>query len=136
MEYRTLDSNGYYILKVPNKIRRLYTLPLNIGMQRYISAGKLGNSFRPFVGAMAVPTLIWEMPYTQNWFNDVKYSRAHFRMGAGLQIGADFGAGNTTITTVKMQYIYTPFGGSGLESVIGSPIYNFGGFYISLGISY
>lgn len=62
----------------------------------------------------------------------MKYSKAHYRMGGGVQVGADFGAMNTSYLSVRMRYLYTPFGGDGLESVQGSPIFNFGRFYISL----
>ena len=53
-------------------------------------------------------------------------------MGGGFQLGADIGAISTSYLSVKMRYMYTPFGGVGLESVEGSPISNFGRFYLSL----
>ena len=53
-------------------------------------------------------------------------------MGGGIQLGTDIGAVNTSYLSVKMRYMYTPFGGNGLESVVDSPIYNFGRFYLSL----
>jgi len=124
----------YYDFRVPNKVRRISAIPLNIGMQRYVHIGNLSKSFRPFVGVLAAPTLIWEMPYERDWFRDVGFSNAHFRIGGGAQIGADFGALNTSLISVRMRYIYTPFGGEGLESVKDSPIKNFGGFYISLAL--
>jgi len=74
------------------------------------------------------------MPYADNWFRDVRYSKGYFRIGGGAQIGADFGALYTSLISVRMRYIYTPFGGEGLESVRDSPIQNFGGFYISLAL--
>jgi hypothetical protein len=55
-------------------------------------------------------------------------------MGGGVQIGADFGAVNTSYLSVKMRYLYTPFGSDGLESMRDSPIFNFGRFYISAAI--
>ena len=123
----------FYDYRVPNKIRRIYAIPLTVGIQRYIDIG-MSKSFRPFFEVMAVPTLIWEMPYNDHWFSDVKYSQSHFRIGGGMQIGADFGAVSTSFLSVRMRYIHTPFGGGGLESVINSPIKNFGGFYISLAL--
>jgi hypothetical protein len=123
-----------YTYIVPNKIRRLSVIPLSIGIQRYIGIGNLSKSFRPYISLVATPTLIWEMPYKSDWFRDVKYSKAHYRMGGGIQIGADFGAINTSFISFKMRYIYTPFGEDGLESIIDSPIHNFGRFYISLSL--
>lgn len=123
-----------YDYVIANKIRRLYILPISVGVQRYIDIGHLSKSFRPFISLVATPTLIWEMPYQKDWFRDAKYSKAHYRMGGGFQIGSDFGAINTSFMSFKMRYIYTPFGEGGLESVIGSPINNFGRFYISLSL--
>ena len=132
-------SFDYYLYDyvIKNKVNRLYILPVSAGIQRYIDIGNLSKSFRPYISLVVTPTLIWEMPYVLNdmvvdWFRAVKYSKAHYRMGAGVQIGADFGAINTTFMSFKMRYIYTPFGGDGLESIMGSPIYNFGRFYVSV----
>ena len=126
-------NSYFYDYRVPDKVRRIYAIPLSVGMRRYIDIG-MSESFRPFVGVMAVPTLIWEMPYNDHWFSDVKYSQSHFRIGGGMQIGADFGAVSTSFLSIRMRYIHTPFGGGGLESVRNSPIKNFGGFYISLAL--
>ena len=130
LEYLFDYSRYDYI--IPNKIRRLYILPLSIGVQRYINIGNISKSFRPYLAIVGTPTLIWEMPYQEDWFRDVKHSKSHYRMGGGVQIGADFGAINTSFMSLKMRYIYTPFGGDGLESIIGSPINNFGRFYLSI----
>jgi len=119
---------------VQYKIKRLYVLPVSVGVQRYIDIGNLSKSFRPYISLVLTPTLIWEMPYKNNWFYDVKYSKAHYRIGGGIQVGADFGAVNTSFMSFKMRYIYTPYGGEGLASIIDSPIYNFGRFYISLSL--
>lgn len=137
-ELEYLFNYDRYDYIIANKVKRLYILPLSVGVQRYINIGNLTKSFRPYIGIVATPTLIWEMPYNKtadnDWFDDVKLSKPHYRMGAGIQIGADFGAINTTFMSFKMRYIYTPFGGNGLESVKNSPIYNFGRFYISLSL--
>jgi hypothetical protein len=89
------------------------------------------KSFRPYISFVVTPTLIWEMPYEKDWFRDAKYSKAHYRMGGGVQVGADFGAINTSFISLKFRYIYTPFGDGGLESIADYPIYNFGRFYLS-----
>ena len=129
LEY-LFDYNKYdYIIS--NKVRRLYILPLSAGIQRYINIGNMTKSFRPYISFVVTPTLIWEMPYEKDWFRDAKYSKAHYRMGGGVQVGADFGAINTSFISLKFRYIYTPFGDGGLESIADYPIYNFGRFYLS-----
>lgn len=127
------DSSRYEWI-APTKIRRLYIFPLTLGVQRYIRIGNLTKSFHPFISAILTPTYIWEMPYERNWFDDVKYSKGHFRFGGGLQIGADFGMSTNSLVTIKVRYTYVPFGGDGLESVKGSPIKNFGGLFLSLSL--
>ena len=131
-ELETIWDYDRFTYIVPNKIRRLSVIPVSVGLQRYIDFGDFTKSFRPYISFVATPTLIWEMPYERDWFTDVKHSKAHYRMGAGMQIGADFGAINTSFMSFKMRYIYTPFGAGGLESVRDYPIHNFGRFYISL----
>ncbi|MDR0926335.1 MAG: hypothetical protein LBO69_01030 [Ignavibacteria bacterium] len=127
------DYNQYDYI-VYGKVRRLYDIGINAGIQRYINIEHLSKSFRPYFAFLITPTLIWEMPYISDWFSDVKYSKAHFRFGGGVQVGAEFGAVNTSQINVKMRYTYVPFGGDGLESVADSPIHNFGGFYLMLSI--
>ena len=127
------DWNRYEYL-VNGKINRLYSIPLIIGVQRYIDIGTLTKNIRPYLMLGVNPTLIWKMPYESTWFDDVGSSKALYRMGYGFQIGTDIGTINTSFISVKIRYMYTPFGGDGLESVKGSPINNFGRFYLSLAL--
>ncbi len=129
-EIEYYDNYGNSIIY--NKINRLYVLPLNIGIQRYINIKDLGKTFRPFVNAMLNPALIWQIPYRSSWFNDLKFSEWHFRFGGGIAVGADFGEINTSLISFKLKYLYIPYGSSGLESIKDLPIKNFGGFFLSL----
>lgn len=120
-----------YDYVVANKVRRIYVIPATIGIARHINILK---TFRPYIALTTVPTYIWEMPYEGNWFDDVKDSKGHFRIGGGIQVGADFNGSGDSYIGVKIRYNYVPFGGDGLESVKDSPIKNFGGFYLSIAL--
>ncbi len=129
IEFWDYIKNDY---SVPDKINRLFTIPINIGLQYQIIFEDLAKSFRPFVGLSAIPMLIWQMPYKADFFSEIKDSRIHFRAGLGAAIGADFGAFNTTLLSFKIKYNYVPWGANGIESVKDMPIKNMGGVFLSL----
>ena len=122
----------FYDLRVANKVNRLYIFPLSFGVQRYIDIGHMTKSFRPYFGVLVGPALIWRMPYESDWFSDVKYSKADYRFGGGVQFGADFGDINTSLISFKIRYTFIPYGGDGIESIKDMPIKDFGGLYLSL----
>lgn len=64
LEY-LFDYNRYEYI-VAGKVNRLYILPAIFGVQRYINIGELSKTLRPYIGIVASPTLIWEMPYISN----------------------------------------------------------------------
>jgi len=129
IEFWDYSTNNYVI---PNKINRLFIIPVNIGLQRQIIFEDLAKSLRPFIGISAIPMLIWKMPYKADFFNEIKDSKFHFRAGIGAAVGADFGAFNTTLLSFKIKYNYVPWGKNGIESVKNIPINNMGGFFLSL----
>lgn len=129
IEYWSYEYNNYII---PNKINRLFVIPMNIGLQRYIEIESLENSIRPFFGISAIPMFVWKMPYKADFFNEIKDSKLLFRAGASAFLGAEFGAFNTVLVSFKVKYLYVPWGGNGIESIRNFPIKNLGGIYLSL----
>jgi len=129
-----LEYWDYYFndIRIYNKVNRLYIFPLSFGLQRYINIGNMTKSFRPYFGVLMGPSLIWRMPYENDWFSDVKYSKAYYRFGGGVQIGADFGDINTSLISFKMRYTFIPYSNEGIESIRNMPIKDFGGLYLSL----
>lgn len=134
-EYRFYDpTTGQIDYRVPNKVNRLYMFPLTIGIQDYIFADKLSDSFRPYINAGIGPTFILATPYSREFFEAFGYSSFYTRIAASLGIGADVGGSGSTVMCVNLRYYYIPFGGSGLESIKDNPIKNFGGIFLSLSL--
>jgi hypothetical protein len=130
-EYFDWDSGEY---RVPNKINRLFNLPLMFGVKQFIFSGAIAQSFRPYLSAGVGPSLIMATPYEQGWFEAWGDVRAFVRPGGFVGLGAYVGSEGSTLIGVNLRYYYIPFGGNGLESIRNNPIEDFGGVFLSLSI--
>lgn len=147
--YRSTDEiENMYLGNIPvvyGKVNRLFVVPLTVGLQYRLFSKGLSDSFRPFIGVGVGPSLIIQTPYITEGPNGIPYyheffssfgdATLHGRFGGFIGLGANFGAitkGN--MIGVNMRYYVVPFGGTGLESMQGIPISNFGGLFLSLTI--
>ncbi len=120
---------------IPNKVNRVYLLPLMAGVQHRVFSDKLTDSFRPFVSAGVGPAFIYTTPYEVEFFRALTHGEFYTRFGGFIGAGAQVGApGLRTSTGVSARYYYIPFGGEGIESVKGSPIKDFGGLQLSVSV--
>lgn len=129
--------------QVINKINRVYKFPLTFGIQQFIFKDALSESLQPFLSLGVGPSFILSTPYTYDrvpngevmgWFKSFSYADVDIRFGGSLGIGAYFGNINNSILGVNIKYYYVPFGGNGIESIIGLPMKNLGGVFLSLTI--
>ncbi len=127
--------------QVYNKINRLFRFPLTFGLQYFMFQDKLSESLQPFIAAGIGPTFIISTPYTVDrvpnkeivgWFSAFGDAELHTRLGGFVGLGAYIGSIANSILGVHIKYYYVPFGDKGLESVLGMPIDNFGGIFLSL----
>ena len=121
-----------YDVYIPGKINRLFMFPLTIGLQKFVLTDFLTESLKPFISAGIGPTLIISTPYSKEFFSAFGDARAYGRFSTFVGVGAYFGSFGKSIMGVNLRYYYIPFGGNGLESVINSPIKDFGGVFLSL----
>lgn len=121
---------------VPGKINRLYLVPITINYTRFIFSDKIGGSFKPYIGGGIGPSIIFRTPYDMDWFDSWKYSTTYVRPGGFLALGGYFKSLGNSIASLNIKYYYIPFGGKGLESIVGLPITNFGGLVLSLSVGY
>lgn len=128
VEFYDWDTGETFI---PNKINRLYMFPMTLGLQQYLFTDLISESLRFFLQLGAGPTFILSTPYEREFFNAFSYGKFYTRFGTFLGIGADVGAGSSLLT-VNARYYYIPFGENGLESILNSPIKDFGGLFLSL----
>lgn len=132
------DNNQW---QVYNKINRLFRFPLTFGLQYFIFQDKLSESLQPFVAAGIGPTFILSAPYTVDrvpnkevvgWFSSFGEAELHTKLGGFVGLGAYIGSIANSVLAVHIKYYYVPFGDKGLESVLGMPINDFGGLFLSL----
>ena len=143
---RKTDEFEYYYpgqnqFLVPDKINRLYTLPLTIGVQYRLFQETFAETFQPFLLIGVGPGIIAATPYRENrqpdgafidfWsaLGDVDlYIRPAVVGGMGIQ----FTTFTESLAQFTIRYYYVPFGNPGLESIAGIPITNFGGLFLAL----
>jgi hypothetical protein len=134
-EYEIYDyETGQYI--VPNKINRLFLIPLTFGYTRILFSNSISGSFRPFASIGLGPSVILSNPYNVDWFKAWDYHKSYVRFGTFAEIGAYFRSSGQSVSSVGLKFYYIPFGSPGLESIIDSPIKDFGGIVLSLTVGF
>lgn len=121
---------------IPNKVNRLFSFPLTIGLQQRLFRESLSESFRPFIGCGMGYAMILQVPYGQNLVQTEQRTLAHGRPTGYVSLGSAFGSEGRTSLSALIRYYVIPFGGSGLESIKDLPITDFGGLFIALGIAF
>lgn len=125
-----LYPDGSY--RVPGKINRLFMFPLSLGIRKILFEDELSENFKPFISAGLGPSFIMSTPYEREFFNSFGYANFYTRFNFFVDLGAFFAITSKSRSGVNIRYYYIPFGGDGLESIEGKPIYNFGGIFLSL----
>ena len=138
---------------IPNKVNRLLMLPLFANIQYRLFKDDIMDNFRPFLSAGAGPTMIFVSPYSRlipttipnyqfqeeqiDFFESLKYGKAHYTFGSYVGLGAFFGASHESLLGLSARYYFVPFS-KGVEVMRGGSVKTFGGFYIniSFGSSY
>lgn len=122
--------------EIPNKINRLFLIPFTFGYSRILFSNTIGGTFKPFISIGVGPSLILSNPYKISWFEAWKKHQSYLKFGTFAEIGAYFRSGGKSVSNVGIKYYFIPFGEPGLESIIDSPIKNFGGLVLSLKIGF
>ncbi|MBC8146130.1 MAG: hypothetical protein H7X80_11150 [bacterium] len=119
---------------IPGKVNRVFSFPLTVGMKYRVLENALVENFRPYVNAGVGPTMILALPYEYDFFSSFGHARAYFTAGGFVGAGADFGAGQPSLG-VNVRYYYIPFA-TGVESLKGEPITQFGGIFLTANIGF
>lgn len=135
-EFETIYDPWTGRFLVPGKVNRLYNLPLTFGIIHRVFAESIGETFRPFVMAGAGPALIVSTPYEYEFFQSWKYAHGYIRPATFIGVGAFIGPASQGNVAFQVRYYYIPFGDSGLESIQGLPIRDFGGVFLALAIGF
>ncbi len=134
LEYYSYSRNIYF---VPNKVNRLYLIPLTFGLQTYLFREELSDNIKPFLNAGIGPSFILKAPY-EGYENDFFSSLAKMtyftRFSSFLGGGVEIGNSSKSLFSVNFRYYFIPFGGQGLESIRDNYIKDFGGLFLSLSL--
>ena len=133
---RVLDTQtGDIFYLVPDKVNRLYRMPVTVGVKYHLFKKLLGDNFRPFIGAGIGGTVIMQLPYEEfenEFFNSINYAKFHVKPTFYGEVEFNIMDKGQTKTSINLRYYYTPFGGEGIESIRDLPIENCGGIYIGI----
>lgn len=132
-EQQVLNEAGdAYEWKVLGKINRLWRMPITAGVRYELFSNTLSENFKPFLTAGGGLGLILQTPYEYSFFQSFNYLTTHIKPAVYVGAGADFSGNSKRISRVFVKYYYIPFGGDGIESVIGLPIKNCGGLFLGI----
>jgi hypothetical protein len=120
--------------RVPDKVNRVYTLPLTLGLRYRLFDQVLVDNFRPYANVGIGPSLIVALPYEYEFFSSFGHAETFLTAGGFVGVGADFG-GNKPMLGVNIRYYYIPFK-TGVESTMGDPITEFGGLFLTMNIGF
>jgi outer membrane protein W len=133
----------------PYKINRLLLIPVTFGMQYRLFKDDIVDNFRPYVSAGIGPSMIFVSPYSNptqvvlsdgstgtyydqiDFFTSLKKGHFKYALGGYVGAGAYFGLDKGSLTGVSARYYFVPYG-PGIESLQGTRIKKFGGFFITL----
>ncbi len=123
---------------VPNKINRVFAMPLNFGLQYRLFRKSITDNLRPYVSVAAGPSFMVTTPYEEEFFSAFGRAKMHYGVGGYIGFGADFGLNKRNLIGLNMRYQGTYLPGDGIESLIGRTYDYFGAFFITLklGIMY
>ncbi len=128
------DNPGQYLLRVPGKVNRLYTMPLMVGLRYRLLQQVLVDNVRPYANIGVGPSLVAALPYDESLIPSIGDADLYIRPGGFIGVGVEVG-GNRPILGVNIRYYYIPFK-RGLESIAGYPIHDFGGLFLTANVGF
>ena len=131
-EYFDYWGNSY----IPNKLNRVFLLPVNIGIQHYIFKDELENDFKPLINFGVTPALVLTNPYDKSYFKAFGYFNAAFALGGFAGIGMEYNQSNNLAFSLNLRYFYLPVIGGSVMSLKDSPMKDLGGIQLVFGVNF
>lgn len=131
---RSEENPEEWEFRIPDKVNRVYTLPLTVGLRYRLFEQVLVDNLRPYVNVGVGPSLIVALPYEYEFFSSFAHATTYLTAGGFVGVGAEFG-GNKPMLGVNIRYYYIPFK-TGVESTIGDPITEFGGLFLTMNVGF
>lgn len=131
---RDESSVHYLSYYVPDKVNRVFHMPIMVGIKKSVFTESLFSNFRPFFNLGAGGTIIMTTPYNKEFFSafgDADFSATY---GGFVGIGAELTEKSPGLA-VNARYYYLPIS-PGIESIRGEPIDDFGGLFLTLNVPF
>lgn len=127
-EFEVYDifGNSY----VPNKVNRMFMIPINIGVQFRLFREEVTDNLRPHVNIGISPTAIIYTPYQESFFSSFGHAQAKYTIGAFTGVGVDYLTSKSSSLNMDVRYYYTQLFGQGIESLQSKEKKFFGGLYL------
>lgn len=132
-EFQEYDvfGNSY----TPNKVNRVFTVPLTLGVKHYLFQDDLDGSMKPTFSLGVAPTLVLTNPASTGFFHAIGKFNAAFAMGGFAGIGMDFMQTQGVAFSFNVNYYYLPVIGKEVMSLENKPINNLGGLQFTIGLN-
>jgi len=121
---------------IPGKQNRLYSIPLTVGIQRYIFREDIEGNFRPLIMAGVSPAIVLTNPYSESFFKAIKYTQMSYAVGGFIGIGLEFVESSELSLGINARYSYIPVIGREVNSLENTPLKDIGGFQISFQVNF
>lgn len=116
------------------KKNRVFSIPLNIGIQYRILENVIYDNLRPYLNAGFGPTFVLTTPYNKEFFDAFGDTNTKTAIGGYVGFGANFGMDKSNLVGLNFRYYYTHFFDHGVESLYFRHRKNIGSFFVTLNI--
>jgi len=132
VEYVDYYGNVY----VSNKVNRIFSIPLNIGLKKYIFHDDIEGNLKPFLTIGVAPTLLLSTPFDKSYFSAFGYTQADFAIGPFAGIGLEYIETQSMGLSINLRYYYLPVLSDGIMSIKDKQITDVGGIQLSFGFNF
>lgn len=129
-------SDIYGNTYIPDKINRVYMIPLSLGLNMELFKGDLDGSFKPMFSIGVAPTLVLLNPYNKSFFSALGYTTTEFAAGPYVGIGLNYVQSRSMSINMNLSYYYLPLLNGGIESIQYNKIQNVGGVQLLFGMNF
>ena len=133
-EIELYDQYGNIV--VANKEYRILSIPLNIGIQKYLFKDDIDGGFKPYFTLGLAPTLLITTPYNESYFKSYAYAQMSFAFGGFAGMGLEFTQGRGMSLSIGAKYYYLPVIGREINSLKNTPITDVGGIQLCFGLNF
>lgn len=131
-EYFDYYGNSY----IQDKVKRVFMIPVNIGIQHYMFKDDIENDFKPLVNIGVTPALVLTNPYDKSYFNAFGYFQAAFAIGGFAGVGIEFESSKNLAFSMNFRYFYLPVVSGDVISIKNSPMKDLGGIQMVFGVNF